>query len=234
MARTILVYSFHNQAPYYFPDEKKPGLTEYFVKLLNEESKKNKLPFEFEHHLIPRKRVSSIVKSGGEIILLHGNPVFFGMKKTDFFWSPPYMKDTISVISSQLNPYEFEGPDSLKMDCMVTIRGYIYPYLDEAIRKKMLARYDVETSESTLGMVQKQRCRAGAIAQIHLHYFKKSDALKMDSIHISKQGLGQFDRQILSLSPDKRLNDFLGHFARDLKTHPRWKKVLQDFGIPTE
>lgn len=226
--KRVEVWTYHFSPPFMLDGE--PGLSQAFVKLLNEDPR-NAGRFRFELLELPRKRVDRRLAEDRPGVLLWATPAFFKpTQKAKGRWSQPLLLDQQDFVSLPDMPFEYEDPESLHGLLLGGVLGHRYPDLEKDIASGVIKRQDVRTDLQNIKKLLSGRINTLLIARSTLLYYRKQH--KLGDLYVSAVPLYQFARQLLMTDTlGKSVTGFLDEFLATLPDNPEWQILLFHYGL---
>jgi len=206
------------------------GLSAAFVELLNNEPANNRR-FRFELVELPRKRLDLRLADNRPGVLLWVAPRFLSHAQTaQGRWSRPLLDDQQVVISSNRQPIDYEGPESLHGLAFGGLLGHLYAGLDADVASGRIRREDVTSDLQNLEKVSSGRVDAALVPRSTLLYYRK--AKRFDGLYVAPTPLYSFRRHLLMTSSlSGPATEYVLRVVETLPHSPRWLALIERYGL---
>ena len=221
----VTVYSYHLKPPFIIDEAVNSGLYYDMLSLLSDET------VEYQLAYMPRKRINKLLENNDlQGVVIGVSPHWFSDgDKTKYLWSIPFIEDKDEIVSNADTPFEFQV-DELSDKAMAGVRGLFYVGLNNAIEDGQLKRFDTESEEQIIDMIEHQRVNFGVVSKSTLAYlYDKNDYIK--SIHISKVPHEEYFRHMLVPRHLSRTESHLNQRLQSELNTPEWRTMLRRYGV---
>ncbi len=222
--RTIRIYSYQNMPPFITGSQQ--GLTYELADYLNE---KLKGLFKFIVFRLPRNRADRLVEKGAKGLVPWTSPGWHGdPDEKQYKWTPGYTKDSNCIVSSSSNPFEYDGPSSMKGKTMGGLIGYYYMGLDDLSNKGEFKRVDVSNVRENISRLTTNRIDTALVTESTARFLVKEQNLT-SKIHFSTKHHQEFFYQMLSIANSDELNSELDKVAKNMMSDQGWLTRLAKY-----
>ena len=222
--RTIRIYSYQNMPPFIVGSGK--GLTYDLAEYLNEKLKGD---YKFVVFRLPRNRADRLVDKSAKGLIPWTSPAWHGdPDETKYKWTPGYTDDSNCIISPASNPFEYNGPDSMKGKTMGGLIGYFYLGLDDLVQKGEFKRIDVSNVRENITRLTTNRIDTALVTESTARYLVSELNLK-EKIHFSTKHHQEFHYQMMSIANDDALNNKLSSVTKNMMQDKDWLNRLAKY-----
>ena len=222
--RTIRIYSYQNMPPFIVGSKK--GLTYELAEYLNE---KLKGEYHFVVFRLPRNRADRLIEKGAKGLIPWTSPAWHGdPDETKYKWTAGYTSDSNCIISPISQPFEYNGPGSMKGKTMGGLIGYFYLGLDDLVQKGEFKRVDVSNVRENITRLTTNRINTALVTESTARYLVSELNLK-DKIHFSNKRHQEFNYQMMSISNEDALNNKLATITKDMMQDRSWQDRLNKY-----
>ena len=222
--RTIRIYSYQNMPPFIVGSGK--GLTYDLAEYLNEKLKGD---YKFVVFRLPRNRADRLVDKNAKGLVPWTSPAWHGdPDETKYKWTPGYTSDSNCIISPASQPFEYNGPDSMKGKTMGGLIGYFYLGLDDLAQKGEFKRVDVSNIRENITRLTTNRIDTALVTESTARYLVSELNLK-DKIHFSTKHHQEFNYQMMSIANGDALNNKLSSITKNMMQDKDWLNRLAKY-----
>lgn len=205
------------------------GLTADLLAYLNQE-----LGGVYQIRLVnlPRARLNMLLERGAKAFVVFApSAIFGGPDGGKYLWSEALFQDRQELVSRKDQPFEFNGPASLIGVNFAAMLGHVYPMLAKEMESGQI-KADRNTNESSLfSMLMARHVQVITVPNSTVRYFMSVDPMLKQSLHISKNNLGEFSRHLMfQRGMEKQRADF-NQVVLKMGSDPKWIAILKKYGL---
>ncbi|MDC8760512.1 substrate-binding periplasmic protein [Janthinobacterium fluminis] len=224
-ADTVIVYTSANFAPLMIDGER--GIYPDLIGYLN---RKKIADYTFKLVYLPRKRLQVKLEDGSL------NGIVIGMMpqwlndtgQSKYLWTTAFAHDRFVLVSTAARPLNPQEPATLAGATIGLTLGYVYPGIDEWIRRHGLIRHDALSEEKNLDKLLRNRVDCSAVVESMVRYYIKKNNLYGQFKIAAMPGPGT-DRRFLAPRAQQAVFDKLVPVINKLKDDPEWKRALAQY-----
>ncbi len=221
-AEVVNVYTSANFAPLATADGQ--GLYADLVDYLNRQQLGG-LSFRLQY--LPRKRLQMRLESGKlDGIVIGMMPAWFQDEaQGKYLWTVPFAIDRFVLASRREQPVDPGVGGALAGKSIGLTLGYVYPGIDEWIRREGLLRADALSEEINLEKLRLGRIDCVAVAESVARYYLKRHQAENRFLLFNLPGR-QTERRFLVPHDQAGVYERLAPAIRKLKDDPAWQRIL--------
>lgn len=221
-AETIKVYTSANFAPLVLHGG--GGIYPDLVDYLN---RKNLAPYTFTLSYLPRKRLQVQLEEGSlDGIVIGMMPQWFDdLAQKKYLWTAPFAADRFLLVSNAAHPIGAQPAAALAGARIGMTLGYVYPGIDEWVRRNGLVRSDAPSEEKSLDKLLLNRVDCSAVVESVVRYYIKTRGLQGKFMLAPLPG-PDTERRFLMPHAQKAVYDKLAPLLNKLKDDAEWQRLM--------
>ncbi|PND37719.1 hypothetical protein C1O66_09410 [Paucibacter aquatile] len=188
-----------------------------------------------ELELLPRRRVDIQVRQAQWAGLVPWvSPAWFSSPDPAQapIWSAAVMNDEDLVLSLKRQPFEFEGPASLRGHKLGGVYGHVYTDADPLVASGELQRLDSFTQEANLRMLLLGRVDLAFLSRSGLAWWRQRIPGFDELVHVAAQPRMRYQRHLMiSRDLPETLRERLLQLAQTMGGDSQWREVMRRYGL---
>lgn len=220
-ADTITVYTSANFAPLVIDGTR--GIYHDAIDYLNKQAPQGTT---FRLAYLPRKRLQMRLEDGSlDGIVIGMMPQWFDdVAQKKYLWTTPFAIDRFVLVSRAEKPLQPDVPGALNGKSIGLTLGYVYPGIDEWIRRHGLVRQDAMSEEINLEKLRRGRIDCVAVSESVARYFVRLHALNGSLTFVDLPGRATERRFLVPLGRND-LFDTLSPIVKRMRDDPHWLRT---------
>lgn len=221
-AETVMVYTSANFAPLILRDG--GGIYPDLVDYLN---RKKLAPYTFKLSYLPRKRLQVQLEDGSlDGIIIGMMPQWFDdLAQKKYLWTAPFAVDHFVLVSNAAHPIGAQPPAALAGARIGMTLGYVYPGIDDWVRRHGLVRSDAPSEEKSLDKLLLNRVDCSAVVESVLRYYIKTRGL-YGKFSLAPLPGPETERRFLIPHSQRAVYDKLAPLLNKLKDDAEWQRLM--------
>lgn len=222
-ADVVNVYTSANFAPLVLAGGQQ-GLYPDLIDYLNRQQL-GELSFRLRY--LPRKRLQMQLENGKlDGIVIGMMPAWFNDEaQRKYLWTAPFAIDRFVLVSRRERPANPALSGALAGKTIGLTLGYVYPGIDDWIRREGLQRADALSEEINLEKLRLDRIDCVAMSESVARYYLKSHNAESRFLFFNLPGR-QTERRFLVPHGQAEVYERLAPVIRKLKDDPAWQRIL--------
>lgn len=224
-----IIYSYHNDPPFYLPNQS-TDLSRAFVGSLNTYLKANKINRQFSLQNIERPALNKIVASGQPYLILWANRLWFTRLDSEVKSSWSIFWDADIWVSSKESPFKYETPNDLLGKTIGVRKGFYYKGVTPLIRQAKVKAIEGKSYNDSLGRLERKEVDVFVMSRSSLMFWL-ANGFDVRSIFIAQSPHDTFTRNLLYSPHYHSFASTLEGFLSDLVKDELWQSRLRFWGV---
>jgi polar amino acid transport system substrate-binding protein len=224
-AETITVYTSANFAPLVIDGTR--GIYHEAIDYLNQQSGDGTV---YRLAYLPRKRLQMRLEEGSlDGIVIGMMPQWFDdVAQKKYLWTTPFAVDRFVLVSRNEHPVQLAAQGSLAGKSIGLTLGYVYPGIDDWIRRQGLLRQDAISEEINMEKLRRGRIDCVAVSESVARYFVRLHGLDGSLTLVDLPGRATERRFLVPLGRSDWY-DKVAPLVKRMRDDPQWLRTAAKY-----